>query len=165
MRHGWALMLMALSVSSSMAYAQASPSALANGQTALRVCQDPNNMPFSNTPGEGIENHIAQLLAQALGVPVTCYSFPQRMGFIRNTLRYKLPTQDFPCDIVMGVPLGFDQVATTHAYYRSSYALVFPMGAGLDDVQSVEDFFKTRCWVFTSIAHWGVRPFASLGLA
>lgn len=142
MRHGWALMFMALSLSSGVAYAQASSPALANGQSALRVCQDPNNMPFSNTLAEGIENHIAQLLAQALGVPVTYYSFPQRMGFIRNTLRYKLPTQDYPCDIVMGVPLGFDQVATTQAYYRSSYALVFPMGAGLDDVQSVEDFLK-----------------------
>jgi len=143
MRHRWALTVMALCLSSGLAYAQAnSATSLANGQTALRVCQDPNNMPFSNTNGEGIENHIAKLMAQALGVPVTYYSFPQRMGFIRNTLRYKLPTQDYPCDIVMGVPLGFDQVATTHAYYRSSYALVFPTGAGLDGVQSVEDFLK-----------------------
>ncbi len=113
---------------------------LQNGRSALRVCLDPNNMPFSNTQGEGIENQLAQLLGQVWGVPVSYYAFPQRMGFIRNTLRYKLPGEDYPCDIVMGVPAGFDQVATTSPYYRSSYALVFPLGKGLDKVFSVQDF-------------------------
>ena len=109
---------------------------------ALRVCQDPNNLPFSNTKGEGIENHIAELFGKALGLPVTYYSFPQRLAFIRNTLRYKLPGEDYPCDIVMGVPLGFDQVSVTKPYYRSTYALVFPKGQGMDDVDSGEDFLK-----------------------
>ncbi len=107
---------------------------------ALRVCQDPNNLPFSNTGGEGIENHIAELFGKAMGLPVTYYSFPQRMNFIRNTLRYKLPGQDFPCDIVMGVPVGFDQVSVTKPYYRSTYALVVPQGRGLDDVHTPQDF-------------------------
>jgi quinoprotein dehydrogenase-associated probable ABC transporter substrate-binding protein len=108
--------------------------------TALRVCQDPNNLPFSNTSGEGIENRIAQVFGKALGVPVTYYSFPQRMAFIRNTLRYKLPGQDYPCDIVMGVPAGYDQVSVTKPYYRSTYALVFAQGKGLDQVHSAQDF-------------------------
>jgi quinoprotein dehydrogenase-associated probable ABC transporter substrate-binding protein len=107
---------------------------------ALRVCQDPNNLPFSNTKGEGIENHIAELFGKALGLPVTYYSFPQRMNFVRNTLRYKLPNQDYPCDIVMGVPLGFDQVSVTKPYYRSTYALVFAEGKALDGVRSGQDF-------------------------
>jgi mxaJ protein len=107
---------------------------------ALRVCQDPNNLPFSNTKGEGIENKLAELLAKDLGLPVTYFSFPQRMAFIRNTLRYRLPGEDFRCDIVMGVPEGFDQVSATRAYYRSSYALVFARGRGLDGVRSVNDF-------------------------
>lgn len=111
-------------------------------RTALRVCQDPNNLPFSNTRGEGIENRIAEVFGKALGLPVTYYSFPQRMNFVRNTLRYKLPGQDFPCDVVMGVPVGFDQVAVTKPYYRSTYALVLPRGRGLDDVKSTEDFLK-----------------------
>jgi mxaJ protein len=115
---------------------------LLNGRSVLRVCQDPNNMPFSNSSGEGIENQVAQLLAQAWRVPVSYYAFPQRMGFIRNTLRYKLPNEDYPCDIVMGVPAGFDQVATTAPYYRSSYALVFPVGKGLDQVHSSADFLE-----------------------
>lgn len=107
---------------------------------ALRVCQDPNNLPFSNTQGEGIENRIAELFAKALGLPVTYYSFPQRMNFIRNTLRYKLPGEDYPCDIVMGVPVGFDQVSVTKPYYRSTYALVVPQGRGLDAVRTAQDF-------------------------
>lgn len=133
----------ALAASPASETSRTSPSmALQNGQTVLRVCQDPNNMPFSNSQGQGIENKLAELMAQALGVPLSYYAFPQRMGFIRNTLRHKLPGEDFPCDIVMGVPVGFDQVATTSAYYRSSYALVFRLGHGLDQVNSVDDFLK-----------------------
>jgi len=70
---------------------------------------------------------------------VSYYSFPQRMAFIRNTLRFKLPGQDYPCDLVMGVPAGFDQVATTKPYYRSTYVMVFPKGKGLDAVKSSKD--------------------------
>jgi len=107
---------------------------------ALRVCQDPNNLPFSNTSGDGIENRIAEVFGKALGLPVTYFSFPQRLAFIRNTLRYKLPGQDYPCDIVMGVPAGYDQVSVTKPYYRSTYALVVPQGRGLDAVRTPEDF-------------------------
>ena len=82
---------------------------------ALRVCQDPNNLPFSNTKGEGIENRIAEVFGKALGLPVTYFSFPNRLAFIRNTLRYKLPGEEFRCDIVMSVPVGFDQVSATKA--------------------------------------------------
>lgn len=110
---------------------------------AFRVCQDPNNLPFSNTNAEGIENKIAEVFGKALGLPVTYYSFPQRLAFIRNTLRYKLPGQDYPCDIVMGVPAGFDQVSVTKPYYRSTYALVYAPGKGLDHVRTGEDFLKT----------------------
>ncbi len=110
---------------------------------AFRVCQDPNNLPFSNTSAEGIENKIAEVFGKALGLPVTYYSFPQRLAFIRNTLRYKLPGQDYPCDIVMGVPAGFDQVSVTKPYYRSTYALVYAPGKGLDHVRTGEDFLKT----------------------
>jgi len=109
---------------------------------ALRVCQDPNNLPFSNTKGEGIENRIAEAFGKALGLPVTYYSFPQRMNFVRNTIRYKLPGEDYPCDIIMGVPVGFDQVSVTKPYYRSTYALVYARGKSLDGVNSVEDFLK-----------------------
>ena len=114
----------------------------APARTALRVCQDPNNMPFSNAQGEGIENRIAELFGKALGLPVTYYSFPQRMAFFRNTLRFKVPGQDYPCDIVMGVPVGLDEVSVTKPYYRSTYALVFPKGKGMDNVATADDFLQ-----------------------
>ena len=111
-------------------------------RTALRVCQDPNNLPFSNLKGEGIENRIAEVFGKALGLPVVYYSFPQRLAFIRNTLKFKLPGDDYPCDLVIGVPAGYDQVSVTKPYYRSTYALVFPKGKGMDQVASTEDFLK-----------------------
>jgi mxaJ protein len=108
---------------------------------AFRPCIDPSNLPFANTRGEGFENHIAELFAQKLGLPVQNYAFPQRMNFIRNTLRYKLPEQEFRCDIVMSVPAGYDQASATAPYYRSTYMLVYPKGKGLDQVRDGGDLF------------------------
>ena len=112
----------------------------APARQAFKVCQDPNNMPFSNTAGEGIENKLADLFGKTLGLPVTYFSFPNRLAFIRNTLRYKLPGEDFRCDIVMGVPVGFDQVSVTKPIYRSTHALVFAQGRGLEGVTTAEAF-------------------------
>ncbi len=112
----------------------------AGGRDALRVCQDPNNLPFANDKEEGFENRIAELLGKHLGVPVTYFNYPQRFVFIRNTLRYKLPGEDYPCDVIIGLPVGYDQVAVTKPYYRSTYAMIFPQGKGLDDVDSVDEF-------------------------
>ena len=112
----------------------------AGGRDAVRVCQDPNNLPFANDKEQGFENRIAELLGKHLGVPVTYFNYPQRFVFIRNTLRYKLPGEDYPCDVIIGLPVGFDQVAVTKPYYRSTYAMVFAQGKGLDEVNSVDDF-------------------------
>jgi len=106
----------------------------------LRVCQDPNNLPFSNLKGEGFENRIAQLFAEKLGWKLEYFSFPQRLGFIRNTLRFKLPGESYRCDLVMGVPAGYDQAAATRPYYRSTYALVYADGGKLKDVRTEQDF-------------------------
>jgi quinoprotein dehydrogenase-associated probable ABC transporter substrate-binding protein len=129
-----ALAAAALALACVAASAQEAP------RKALKVCQDPNNLPFSNERGEGIENRIAEVFGKALGLPVTYYAFPQRMNFIRNTLRYKLPGQDYPCDVVLGVPAGFEQVSATKPYYRSTYALVYAAGRNLDGVSSGEQF-------------------------
>jgi quinoprotein dehydrogenase-associated probable ABC transporter substrate-binding protein len=139
--HAWlraGLAILAIPVIMSVAAAQDKPAE----RQALRVCQDPNNLPFSNLKGEGMENKIAELFGKALGLPVTYYSFPQRLAFIRNTLKFKLPGEDYPCDIVISVPAGYDQVSVTKPYYRSAYALVFPKGKGMDHVASAEDFLK-----------------------
>ena len=88
--------------------------------TALRVCADPNNLPFSNRNGEGFENRLATLVARDLGATVEYTWWPQRRGFVRNTLN----TGD--CDVLMGVPTHLKGVDTTHPYYRSTYAFVTP---------------------------------------
>ena len=106
---------------------------------AFRPCIDPSNLPFANSQGEGFENHIADLFAQKLGLPVHNYAFPQRMNFIRNTLRYRLPDENFRCDVVMSVPVGYDQASATIPYYRSTYMLVYPKGKGLDQIKSGTD--------------------------
>jgi quinoprotein dehydrogenase-associated probable ABC transporter substrate-binding protein len=106
----------------------------------LRVCQDPNNLPFSNRAQAGFENRIAALFAKELGWKLEQTWFPQRIGFIRNTLRAKVDNTDrYKCDLVTGVPAGFDMAATTHPYYHSSYALVYVKAKGLDGVHGLDD--------------------------
>lgn len=99
----------------------------------LRVCADPANMPFSNDKGEGFENKIADIVASELKVPVEYTYFPMATGFIRKTLFAKA------CDIVIGYAQGDELVLNTNAYYRSSYALVYRKGQGLDGITSLAD--------------------------
>lgn len=113
------------------------------GAKVLRVCADPNNLPLSNERLEGYENKIAELFATALGWKLEFTWHPQRMGFIRNTLRARVEGEDrYKCDLVMGVPVGFELTSTTKPYLRSTYALAYVKGHGLDSVKTPEDLFK-----------------------
>jgi mxaJ protein len=84
----------------------------------LRICADPNNLPYSNEQQQGFENRIAGLIAKDLGMDVTWFWFPQRGKFFEQTLNRGV------CDAVMGVPSGMDDAATTRPYYRSGYVFV-----------------------------------------
>ncbi len=109
-------------------------------RTALRVCADPNFAPFSTREQHGFENKIAAILAEELQLPIEYEWFPQRMGFIRNTLRAEREGgEGYKCDLVMGVPDRFELAITTDPYYRSTYALVFKKGSGLDNVKQGKD--------------------------
>jgi len=120
--------------------ALAQPMAPPGQDKVLRVCQDPNNLPLSNRALAGFENKIAALFAQQLGWKLEHTWFPQRMGFIRNTLRAKEDNSDhYKCDLVTGVAKGFDMAATTRPYYHSSYAIAYVKGKGLDRVRSLDD--------------------------
>jgi quinoprotein dehydrogenase-associated probable ABC transporter substrate-binding protein len=99
----------------------------------LRVCADPNNMPFSTERGEGFENRLAELLADKLGKGLSYSWYPQATGFVRNTLAAH------KCDVIMGVPQGDDLVQVTNPYYRTAYALVLKQGHGLDGVETLGD--------------------------
>jgi mxaJ protein len=99
---------------------------------ALRVCADPNNLPFSNDRGEGFENRLAEMLAADLGMRVEYTWWAQRRGFVRNTLGAG------QCDVLMGVPAGFELAATTRPYYRSTYVFVSRRDRGLG-LRSLDD--------------------------
>src|SRR5687768_7766951 len=106
--------------------------ARAEPRWTLRVCSDPNNLPFSNERREGFENRLAELIAADLGAKVEYTWWAQRRGFIRNTVNEGL------CDVVMGVPGSFELAAVTRPYYRSTYVFVYRKDAGLD-IRSFDD--------------------------
>src|SRR5690606_23649834 len=117
-----------LSVAILIAVAIFAQPAAAQEREAFRVCADPNNLPFSHKNLKGFENQLAEMWADHLGLEVQYTWFPQRMGFVRNTLRSKNEHNEYKCDVVMGVAEGFDQLMTTKPYYRSTYALVYIKG-------------------------------------
>ncbi|HEU4594254.1 MAG TPA: substrate-binding domain-containing protein [Pyrinomonadaceae bacterium] len=98
----------------------------------LRVCADPNNLPFSNQKLEGFENKIAELIAREMNAKVEYTWRAQRRGFIRETLRAGA------CDVVIGMPSSLELALTTAPYYRSTYAFVYRKGRGLN-VRSFDD--------------------------
>jgi mxaJ protein len=93
-------------------------SAAAFAQDALRVCADPDNLPYSHENGSGFENRIAKLVADDLKLPLQYAWLPDRRGFVRKTMGAGL------CDVIIGVPAGFERVTTTIPYYRSAYVIV-----------------------------------------
>lgn len=118
---------------------------LAFGQQAVsadkfKVCADPLNPPFSTKKQDGFENKIAALFADKLGQEIEYYWFPQRIGFIRNTLRVELEdgSGEYKCDVVLGVPAGYELVITTQPYYHSQYMLLIAKGRGYDDIEKPE---------------------------
>jgi len=101
-------------------------------ERALRICSDPNNLPFSNQRLQGFENRIADLIAKYLNEKVEYTWWAQRRGFIRNTLKAG------SCDVIMGVPTGMDMVLKTAPYYRSTYVFVTRRDNPLD-IRSFDD--------------------------
>ena len=90
----------------------------AGAQPALRVCADPDNLPYSHQDGSGFENRIARLVAEDFGLPLEFAWLPDRRGFVRKTMGSGL------CDLIVGVPVAFERTLNTKPYYRSSYVLV-----------------------------------------
>jgi mxaJ protein len=84
----------------------------------LRVCADPNNLPYSNAAGEGFENRIMDLVADELDATLKYIWWAQRRGFVRSTL------DAGDCDVIAGVASNQEMLGTTQPYYRSSYVFV-----------------------------------------
>ncbi len=98
----------------------------------LRVCADPNNLPYSNRQLEGYENRLAKMVARDLHATVRYTWWPQHRGFLRNTLKAGT------CDVVMGLPSSVELALTTRPYYRSTYVFVYRKDRGIA-VRSFDD--------------------------
>jgi len=102
--------------------AQAGAVHAADPERVLRVCADPDNLPYSSQDLSGFENRIAAIVADALHARVEYDWLPQRRGYVRKTMGQGL------CDVFIGVPAGFGRVLTTRPYYRSSYVFLWRHG-------------------------------------
>ena len=97
----------------------------AAGAADLRVCADPDYMPFSNKAGQGFENKVAEYVAQALGEKLV-YVWANTRGnggfdqFVHENLNKK------KCDVVMDVPYASDNILASEPYYISSYVFIYP---------------------------------------
>ncbi|MFL6551597.1 MAG: substrate-binding domain-containing protein [Povalibacter sp.] len=98
----------------------------------LRVCADPNNMPFSNEARQGFENRIVEIVARELKAQVTYVWWAQRRGNVRNTLQQGL------CDVIPGVATDLEMLSTTQPYYRSAYVFVTRQDRHLE-IRSFDD--------------------------
>lgn len=107
-----------------------------NAQDKFRVCADPLNPPYSTKEQTGYENKIAALFAEQLGQELEYTWLPERIGFIRNTLKAENDNgEGFKCDVVMGVPAGYDLTDTSKPYFHSTYVLLIAKGRGWDDIK------------------------------
>lgn len=97
----------------------------------LRVCADPDNLPFSNTAGEGLENKLAELLATTWDSKLQYVWWAAPRGLMRML-------NGMYCDVLLQAPTEFDMAGVTRPYYRTSYVIVQRKNAahlvtGLDD--------------------------------
>lgn len=118
-----------------------------HAESTFKVCADPLNPPYSSKQKDGFENKIAQLFADDLGKKLQFYWFPQRIGFIRNTLMASVDetaveAKEYKCDVVMSVPASSDMTLNTDAYYRSTYVLMIAQGRGWDDITETQHLAK-----------------------
>src|SRR5437763_1694152 len=85
----------------------------------LRVCADPDNMPFSNTREQGFENRIAEIVASELHAHLAYVWQRMGRGFVREYM------DKSKCDLLVGIPTNYRPLLTTSPYYRSSYVFVY----------------------------------------
>ena len=128
---GWPL-LAAIPMASFLLSAIAVAYADDGATNELRVCADPNNLPFANRAQAGFENKLAELVATNLGRRLAYVWQPQRRAYVRNGLAAQ------ECDAIMGIPASYERVETTRPYYRSGYVFVYRSDR-FDGLQSIKD--------------------------
>jgi len=128
---GAAMLLCAGAIPAQADPAPAGP-APADDAKQLKVCGDPNNLPFSNEKLEGIENQIAAVIAKDLGMTVAYTWWPHQRGLVKRVLNTGR------CDVMLGIPKGYDVVQWTKPYYRTGYVIAYRKDRGLK-IHSLDD--------------------------
>ncbi len=105
--------------------------------TELRICSDPGNLPFSNQQLQGFENKIADLVASEMGKRAVHYWWPAQRGLVRSFLNTRR------CDVLIGVPTGYDRVAFTKPYYRTAYVIAYDKTRDFSIASLDDDILKT----------------------
>jgi mxaJ protein len=119
----------------------ASSPVLAQAAT-LRVCADPDYLPYSNRAGEGFENKIAEAVAKALGEPLEyTWENTRAKGGFPEFLARTLDANK--CDVVMNIPYGSREALTTQPYYVSSYVFIFKKSKNYD-IRSMDSAILKR---------------------
>ena len=103
----------------------------------LRICSDPGNMPFSNQDLEGFENKIADLIAADMGLRAVHYWWPAQRGLVRSFLNTRR------CDVLIGVPTGYDRVTFTKPYYRTAYVIAYDKTRDFSITSLDDEILKT----------------------
>lgn len=123
----------------------------------LRVCGDPNNLPFSNKQSEGFENKIAEVIAKELRIDLTYFWWPHQQGLVRRALKPGF------CDVMISIPQGWDRVLWTKPYYRSAYAFVYRKDRGFH-ISSLDDPLLKRLKIGVYINSPPAEALASRGI-
>lgn len=124
----------------------------------LRVCGDPNNLPFSNKQSEGFENKIAEVISKELKIDLTYFWWPHQMGLVRRALKPGL------CDVMISIPQGWDRVLWTKPYYRSAYAVVYRKDRGFQ-ISSLDDPILKRLKIGVHINTPPAEALANRGIS
>jgi len=92
--------------------------------TSLRICGDPDNLPYSNDRLQGFENRIASVIASDLGMEASYTWWPHQRGLVKNTL------EAGTCDVIFGIPHDLETILPTKPYYTSTYVIAQRKGSG-----------------------------------
>jgi quinoprotein dehydrogenase-associated probable ABC transporter substrate-binding protein len=84
----------------------------------LRICADPDNMPFSNEAQEGFENRLADMLASAWNSKLQYIWWAAPRGLFSRALNGTY------CDVILAAPTEYDMAGVTRPYYRTGYVIV-----------------------------------------
>ena len=107
-------------VAAAPALATARPHATRHPGRVLRVCADPNNLPFSNASARGVREPDRRSSSRAICTPRS--TTPGGRSAAASCATRSAPAS---CDVVLGVPSGVSSaLLVTAPYYRSAYVFV-----------------------------------------